>query len=147
MWVKPSFPGAVGDLPSPERCGADLRFSRDVKSDPMPRIELNSTGLVAATYQGHLTVLELEFRSGSIYHISTSASPDRPTKSCCWPHPKAPISTPTFAICFPAPSSTRTSHHPDCRPIEDQPTTLQVRSHISSPSALLFPIRRRKSSK
>ena len=67
MWVKPSFPGAVGDLPSPERCGADLRFSRDVKSDPMPRIELNSTGLVAATYQGHLTVLELEFRSGSIY--------------------------------------------------------------------------------
>ena len=33
----------------------------------MPRIELNSTGLVAATYQGHLTVLELEFRSGSIY--------------------------------------------------------------------------------
>jgi hypothetical protein len=33
----------------------------------MPRIELNSTGLQAATYQDQLALLELEFRSGAIY--------------------------------------------------------------------------------
>jgi len=33
----------------------------------MPRIELNSTGLQAATYQEQLALLELEFRSGAIY--------------------------------------------------------------------------------
>jgi hypothetical protein len=33
----------------------------------MPRIELNSTGLQAATYQDQLARLELEFRSGAIY--------------------------------------------------------------------------------
>jgi hypothetical protein len=33
----------------------------------MPRTELKSTGLQAATYQDQLAVLELEFRSGAIY--------------------------------------------------------------------------------
>lgn len=33
----------------------------------MPRIDLNSTGLEAATYQDQLALLELEFRSGAIY--------------------------------------------------------------------------------
>lgn len=33
----------------------------------MPRIDLNSTALEAATYQEQLALLELEFRSGEIY--------------------------------------------------------------------------------
>ncbi|MBZ5620408.1 MAG: KTSC domain-containing protein [Acidobacteriia bacterium] len=33
----------------------------------MPRIDLNSTALEAATYQDELALLELEFRSGEIY--------------------------------------------------------------------------------
>src|SRR6266704_4523415 len=147
MWVKPSFPGAVGDLPSPERCGADLRFSRDVKSDPMPRIELNSTGLVAATYQGHLTVLELEFRSGSIYQYFGVSG--QTYQELLLAPSKGAYFNSHIRDLFPCSKlhPDQSSYHPDCRPIEDQPTTLQVRSHISSPSALLFLIRRRKSSK
>jgi KTSC domain len=33
----------------------------------MPRIDLNSTSLTAATYLDGQTVLELEFRSGAVY--------------------------------------------------------------------------------
>jgi len=33
----------------------------------MPRIELSSAGLKAATYQDQWALLELEFRSGAIY--------------------------------------------------------------------------------
>ena len=34
----------------------------------MPRLDLNSTSLTAITYQDPCAVLELEFRSGAVYH-------------------------------------------------------------------------------
>lgn len=34
----------------------------------MPRVNLNSTSLHAATYQDQCAVLELEFKSGAVYH-------------------------------------------------------------------------------
>ncbi len=113
----------------------------------MPRIELNSTGLVAATYQGHLTVLELEFRSGSIYQYFGVSG--QTYQELLLAPSKGAYFNSHIRDLFPCAKlhPDQSSYHPDCRPIEDQPTTLQVRSHISSPSALLFPIRRRKSSK
>jgi hypothetical protein len=36
----------------------------------MARVNLNSTSLNAATYQDQSALLELEFRSGAIYHYS-----------------------------------------------------------------------------
>jgi hypothetical protein len=40
----------------------------------MPRIDLNSTALEAATYQDELALLELEFHSGAIYQYAGVAA-------------------------------------------------------------------------
>jgi hypothetical protein len=79
----------------------------------MPRIELNSTGLQAATYQDQLAVLELEFRSGAIYRYFGVS--EQTYQELLLAESKGAISTLTFAFAFLTPRSARRCRNPGCK--------------------------------
>jgi hypothetical protein len=69
----------------------------------MPRIDLNSTSLHAVTYQDPCAVLELEFRSGAIYHYF--GIPAQTFEELLRAQSKGGTSIPTSGIVSPTPRS------------------------------------------